>query len=103
VTEKELSDLLQETGIPFAHHHWETPPRPPYGVYLFDSTDNFAADDTVYAVVEKITLELYTVGRGEAEMRKIEAVLERAGIFWDRDTEYIKELRLFQTSYEIEV
>lgn len=103
MTQNELAALLKKTGLPFAHNHWEKPPRPPYGLYLFDGTENFGADDIVYAVVEQITLELYTVDRSEADMQRIERVLEDAEIFWDRDTVYVPDLRLFQTSYEIEV
>lgn len=103
MTENELAALLKKTGLPFAHHHWEKPPRPPYGLYLFGGTENFGADNRTYAVIEQITLELYTVDRGEAVLKKLEQVLDEAEIFWDRDTEYIQDLRLFQTSYEIEV
>ena len=44
MTYQELYDILAQTGLPMALHHWEHPPKPPYGVYYDDYTDNFAAD-----------------------------------------------------------
>lgn len=98
-----LHDLLKSTGIPFTYHHWERPPKPPYGVYLSLGTDNFGADNVTYAVVEQAAVELYTVGRDAAAMTKVEQALDGAELYWDRDIEYIEELRLYQTTYEIEV
>lgn len=103
MTFDDLSGLLKGTGIPFAFHHWQKPPRPPYGLYLSLGTDNFGADDVTYHVIEQAAVELYTVGRDRAAMAKVERVLDGAELFWDRGTEYIEELRLYQTRYEIEV
>lgn len=103
MTFDDLKPLLESTGIPFAYHHWEKPPKPPFGVYLSTGTDNFGADDKTWAVVEGAAIELYTVGRDRESMTKIERALDSAEIYWDRDTVYIEELRLYQTRYEIEV
>lgn len=99
----ELEGLLKATGIPFAYHHWEKRQKPPFGVYLSTGTDNFGADNIAYAVVEGAAIELYSVGLDRKSMDKIERALDSAEIFWDRDTAYIEELRLYQTRYEIEV
>lgn len=103
MTFDDLAVVLKETGIPFAFHQWQKPPRPPYGVYLSLGTDNFGADDVTYHVIEQAAVELYTVGRDRAAMANVEQALNGAELFWDRDTEYIEELRLYQTRYEIEV
>jgi len=103
MTFDDLKGLLEATGIPFAYHHWEKPPKPPYGLYLSVGTNNFGADDIAYSVFEGAAVELYTVGRDRKAMGKIEQALDGAGIFWDRSTVYVDELRLNQTRYEIEV
>lgn len=103
MTFDDLKTLLEATGIPFAYHHWEKRKKPPYGVYLSLGTDNFGADNIVYAVVEKAAIELYTVGLDRKSMTRIEQALDSAEIYWERDTVYIEELRLYQTRYEIEV
>ncbi len=103
MTFEQLGGLLNATGIPFAHHHWERPPKPPYGVWVSDGTENFGADNVTYHVLEQAAVELYTVERDRESMNKIETALTGAELFWDRDIEYIPELRLYQTRYEIEV
>lgn len=100
---EELLKILDQIGIPFAYHHWEKPPPLPYGVYLYDSTDNFGADDKVYLVIESAQVEIYTTGHDQALQDKTEAVLEANQIYWDRDTAYIESERMYQTVYEIEV
>lgn len=100
---KDLMLVLAQIGIPFAFHHWEKPPAPPYGAYLYDSTENFAADNQVYLVIENCRIEIYTKDHDQQLQDRIEEVLEGAGIYWDRDTEYIESLRLYQITYEIEV
>lgn len=99
----DLKTLLESTGIPFAFHHWEKPPRPPYGLYLPTGTDNFGADNITYAVVEGAAIELYTAVLDRKSMDKVERALDSADIYWDRETVYIEELLLYQTRYEIEV
>lgn len=99
----ELKELLDGLGIPFAFHHWERPPAMPYGVYFDDYTDNFPADDHVYLVVRHFNIELYT-RRRDAELEgRLEALLNEAGLYWDKDAAYINTERFYQISYEIEV
>lgn len=105
MTYRELQDLL-ETGaeIPFAFHHWERPPAMPFGVYFDDSTDNFGADGIAYHVVRRFNIELYTRQRDPELEAQIEAVLDGAGLFWDKTATYLGDTeRAYQISYEIEV
>lgn len=104
MTYQELQALLEGgTGIPFAFHHWEKPPSMPYGVYFDDSTNNFAADDIAYLVVRSFNLELYTRQRDPELEERMEALLDGAGLYWDKYVNYIDSERFFQISYEIEV
>lgn len=59
MTYQELYDILAQTGLPMALHHWEHPPKPPYGVYSDDYTDNFSADNIAYHVIQHVWVELY--------------------------------------------
>nr|DAL51021.1 MAG TPA_asm: tail completion protein [Caudoviricetes sp.] len=103
MTLEEIRKLLEATGIPFAYHHWEAPPALPYGVYLDPYSNNFGADDTVYLQVAHIQIELYADERDLDAETKIEAALTAAGIYYERETSYIQEQRLYETMYEIEV
>lgn len=103
MTYQELQQLLETSGVKFAFHHWERPPKMPYGVYFDDYTENFAADDIAYVVVRHFYIELYTRQRNPALESRLEDVLTGAGFYWDKDCSYIDSERFFQIYYEIEV
>ena len=94
MTYQELYDILAQTGLPMALHHWEHPPKPPYGVYYDDYTDNFAADNIAYHVIQHVWVELYAPRRSREAEAKIEAALAGAGLYWDRSSDYIDSERL---------
>lgn len=100
---QELDEILKETGVPFTFHHWENPGPPPYGVYLDDYTENFAADNISYFEISHCNVEIYTRQRDPEVEKKIEKVLNQHEIYWDRMCSYIESESLYQTTYEIEV
>lgn len=103
MTYDDLLAVLQPAGLPWAYHHWDAPPLPPYGVYLDDETENFGADDSAYYEITHFRLELYALQRDRTVEQKVEAALDAAHIFWDRETQHIESEGLYQTTYEIEV
>lgn len=103
MTYQELLDILSLSDIPFACHHWEAPPEPPYGVYYDEGTVNLFADDRVYVSIRALTLELYLAQRDESLESGFESLLDEAGLPWEKTVTYIESLRLYQISYETEV
>jgi len=103
VTYQELEQLLAPLGIPFTFHHWERPPKMPYGVYFDDYTDNFAADSIAYVVIRHFNIEIYVRQRDSALESRLEAILTEAELYWDKDSSYIDSERFYQVAYEIEV
>lgn len=103
MTNQELKDLLETSGIKFAYHHWEKPPKMPYGVFFDPYTENFAADNIAYVTIRHFIIELYVRQRDPAIENRLEDVLTGADIYWDKDATYIDPERFFQISYEIEV
>lgn len=103
MTYQELEQLLAPLGIPFTFHHWERPPKLPYGVYFDDSTNNFEADNIAYVVIRNFNIELYVRQRDPDLEGRLEAILTDAELYWDKDADYIDSERFYQISYEIEV
>lgn len=103
MTYQNLSEILSASGIPFAFHHWESPPDPPYGVYYDGGTSNLFADDQVYISIRDLTLELYLAQRDEDLESRFETMLDGAELPWEKSVTYIEPLRLYQISYETEV
>lgn len=60
----------------------------PYGVVVFGSSDNFAADNKTYAKKQAVAFELYTVKKNESLEAEVEALLDEAEIPWDKDEGY---------------
>ena len=99
----ELSDILKKTGIRFSYHHWEELPELPYGVFLDPYSNNFMADNQVYAEISHVQIELYAEGKDLEAERAIEKALTENDFPYEKSFEYIPEQRLYETIYEIEV
>ena len=102
--EKILS-ILRGLGIPFAYDHFAEgeSPEPPFLVFLFPSSDNFSADGQVYAKINELHFELYTDKKDPEIEVKVEAVLDRRGIFYDKSEVWIADERLYEVLYTMEV
>ena len=59
---EKIADLLDQTGLPFAYHHFAEgeSPDPPFLVYLTPGSHNFSEDGMVYYRVDQLDIELYT-------------------------------------------
>lgn len=86
----------------FAWPESEAPELPFICFYTPDS-DNFAADNIVFHNINHFYVELYSQYKDTASEALIEAALNRAGIFWNKDTDYIEDERCFITAYHMEV
>lgn len=96
---KSLETLLEGTGIPYAYHHFVSPPPPPYIVYLSPGPDNFGADDKVLYSGQNWNIELYTTKKSPATEKLMEDAL--AEVYWEKSESYIESEGLYQVLYEI--
>lgn len=82
----DLVKLLTETGIPFAYDHFAEgeSPEPPFICYLLPESDNFAADGIAYFEVSCVHIELYTNKKYPEMEKRVEAVLSKHGIFFQK-------------------
>ena len=105
MTYDEIMELAQETGLPFAYDHFAEgeSPDPPFLVFLFPASDNFAADGQVYFKINELHFELYTDEKNPEVEAQLEAVLDRHGLFYDKSEVWIAEERLYEVLYEMEV
>lgn len=98
-----LLAILSPVGIPWAYHHWDAPPPPPYGVYLEGPYNTFYADDQNYLNVHTIRLEVYSAVRDPELDEKVEAALTAAGLTYTADFEWLESESLYESIFEIEV
>ena len=56
MTHQEIIELLEKSGLPFAYDHFVEgeSPEPPFLVFLYPNSSNFAADGKVYFKKRKV-------------------------------------------------
>ena len=102
---KELVQMIQEMGIPFAYDHFAEgeSPEPPFLCYLVPGSDHFAADGTVYHRISQVHIELYTDSKDPAAEEKVTAVLDKHGIFYSQTETWIDSEKLYEVLFSFEI
>lgn len=105
MTPKELRNILLSAGIPVAYRQFEegNAPALPWAVYYATQSDNFAADGGVYVPVQGYAVELYADKKDPSLEAAVEAVLNQAGVFWQKNETYIESEKMHEVIYEFEV
>ena len=101
---EELLQVLSETQIPFAYHHFAEgeSPEPPFICYLLPGSNNFSADGKVYYKINEVHIELYTDLKDLAVERQLEDVLDEHGIFYNKSETWIESEKLYEVLYTFE-
>ena len=76
---------------------------PPFLVFLYPNSDNFAADGVVYFKVNQLNIELYTDIKDVELEETVEAVLDKHGIFYEKSEVWIESENLYEVLYQMEV
>ena len=105
MTYEDITAMLEEAGLPLAYDHFQEgeAPAPPFLVFLFPRSDNFSADGNVYQKIDTLSIELYTDLKQPDVERKVEAVLTRHDIFYNKTEVWIPEEKLYEVVYTTEV
>lgn len=105
MTQQEVYQMAKEMGFPAAYHHFEEgqSPDPPFIVYLHPESNNFAADGIVYQKIHELNIELYTDKKMPEAESKVEDVLEKYGIFYEKTETYLDTEKMYEVIYEMEV
>lgn len=98
---EELLQVLNETQIPFAYHHFAEgeSPEPPFLCYLLPGSSNFSADGKVYYKINEVHIELYTDLKDLAAEQQLEDVLDEHGIFYNKSETWIESEKLYEVLY----
>lgn len=105
MTMENLVVMLQKTGIPFAYDHFAEgeSPEPPFICYLIPGSDNFAADGRVYFKLNEVRIEMYTDFKDIALESRVEDVLDRYEIFYNKSETWIQSEKLYEVMYAFEM
>lgn len=100
-----LLEMVKKTELPNAYHHFAEgeAPTPPFLIYLILESDNFSADGGVYFKANEVHIELYTDYKEPKTEKKVEAVLDEYGIFYNKSEVFIDSEKLYEVLYIFEM
>lgn len=104
MTHNEIVEMLEEANLPIAYDHFAEgeSPDPPFICFLFPGSDNFSADGRVYLKIRNVNVELYTDLKDPELEERLETVLDRHGIFYQKSEVWIEEEKLYEVLYQFE-
>ena len=105
MTKADVPQMIRSMNIPFAYDHFAEgeSPDPPFLVYLDPGSDNFAADGTVYFKRDKLHVELYTDKKDDDLEDRVESILNRNGLYYNKTETWIPSEKLYEVLYQTEV
>lgn len=101
----EVVAIMKEMKIPFAYDHFAEgeAPDPPFINFLYPRSDNFAADGSVYYKKNVLNIELYGDKKSTELENKVETMLDKHGLFYNKSEVWIESERLYEVLYQMEV
>ena len=105
MTYKEIATLVDGIGYPYAYYQFEkeTAKDPPFICFFYPENNDFLADNTNYAHITELTIELYTDNKDFTAEAAVESALEAAGLVYEKDESYIDSERMYMITYTTEV
>ena len=103
MTLTEIAKMIQDIGLSWRYSHFSQTPAPPYVVYYFPAENDVHADNCNYANKRQLFVELYTKTKDATSEGLVEAQLKLYGLSWYKQTDFLNDEKLFQTTYEMEV
>ena len=105
MTPQEVNTLIASVGIPYAYHQFadDTGQQPPFICFFYGNSNDLAADDTNYARIERLYIELYTDEKDFALEKTIETLLNANNLVFAKEQTYIDSERMHETIYTTEV
>ena len=105
MTSEQVVAMIRSMGIPFAYDHFAEGESvdPPFLVYLYPGSDNFAADGIVYYKRKKLHIELYTDKKDDDLEDRVESIINRNGLYYEKTETWIPSENLYEVLYQMEV
>ena len=103
MTKQEVANMVGAMGFPWRLDHFSQTPTPPYIVYYYPAENDVHADNSNFVNRRQLHVELFTQKRDNMSEAIVEAKLKETGLSWYKQTDYLNDESLFQTTYEMEV
>lgn len=105
MTYEQISNMIKSLGVPYAYYQFNvgTQIAPPYIVFYYSENDDFMADNTNYATIKHLVIELYTKEKDFALETLIGATLNSHELPYAQFESYIDSEKLYMNTFESEV
>lgn len=97
--------MVSSIGVPYAYHHFteDTAKPPPFVCFYYPGDDDLMADNSNYAKIRPLTIELYTDNKDFDLEATVEGVLAANELPFSRDETYIDTEKMYLVTYQTEV
>lgn len=96
--------MISGLELPFTYDSFPNneAPTPPYIVFNYPQINDFIADNSNYANINVLNLELYTRVKDFDLEGQVEAMFKGNGFVYTKEESYIRKENLYQISYVTE-
>lgn len=105
MTYKQVATMVSSIGLPYAYNQFPdgTEQEPPFVCFLYGNSDDMYADNSNYAAIRSVTIELYTANKDFETEGTVESVLSANHLPYRKTETYIDSEHMFQISYDVEI
>lgn len=105
MTYRQVAEMVSSIGVPFAYYQFPNNSgiAPPFVCFYFDSSNDFAADNTNYQRIRPLSLELYTDNKDFTLEQTVENVLNQHGLVYSREETYLDSERMYMVTFMTEI
>lgn len=105
MTYKQVAEMVSSIGVPYAYYQFpnNTGIAPPFVCFYFNSSNDFAADNTNYQRIRQLSLELYTDNKDFALEQTVENILNQNGLVYSREETYLDSERMYMVTFMTEI
>jgi hypothetical protein len=101
-----MAEITQRCGLTdYTYYQFadDSAPELPYLIFYYPSSNNDGADNVVWQKINRLNIELYTDNKEFLIENELETVLAEHGFFYEKSEQYIKDEKMYEVLYEMEV
>ena len=102
---EQICEMMQETGLPFAYHHFAEgeAPKPPFLLFLTEVENTFGADNIMYHSFKRLNIELYTDKKDPEMEPTIEDILLSHELPYEKSEVWIESEKMYEVLYQTQM
>ena len=105
MTYQEVKAMVQSIGVPFAYYQFthDTAQPTPFACWYFDGSNDEPADNTNWAKIRTLYIEIYTDAKDFALEKTVEDILAENELYYEKSETYLGDERMMMETYQTQV